>query len=201
MSEGTDPIGVGFELQRNAIEASRKALEESVEFQREVGETLVGGVGTTEDAQKQGVEMTRRALYAYLGTVESTVPGSEDAVAEIRETVDEQFDTLEARHAEAFESVTEELEAGSDTYEEFASESLGTLTEQLDALLETHEEIQTQLEERNDELADELDAGTEQFAEQFEAQLERFRTQLSEMQERVETTQREVLDAQGRDPE
>ena len=88
MSDEQDPISAGFELQRKVIEASRKAVEEGIEFQQEFSETLVEGVETTEDAQSQGVEMTRNALHTYLDAVESTMPGAEKPVSEIRSTVD-----------------------------------------------------------------------------------------------------------------
>lgn len=209
MSDDRNPIVAGFELQRRAIEASQEALTESVELQRRFGEALLEGVETTEDVQRRGVETSRNGLHAYLDAIEATMPGSEEAVSEIRETADEQFDTLEDRHAEAFETVGEELEDGTDTYAELTTESLESLTENLDAVLDTHEAVEAQTlealertESQFEELRTEFEAGdlpagmdAEVFGERFEKQLKRFRTQLSELEERVETTQQEFFDA------
>jgi phage-related minor tail protein len=201
MSDEQTPIAAVFELQRRSIELSQEAMADGVEFQRRLGNALVDGVDTTETVQTRSVELTHDALDSYLDAVESTIPGSDEAVAEIRSTVDEQFDELEARQTDAFGKLEREAEAGADAYEELATESIQSLNEQLDAVLETHEEIETQtleafeeaeaqfdeLRERlgDDDVASQFESQAEAFTEQFETQFEQFQTQLEEMAERV----------------
>lgn len=135
----TLPISTAFELQRDAIRQGQEAFEQSLEFQQRMNRAMLEGMDTQEEAQRSGVEFSQQAIHAYLDTLEASVPGAAGGVNEIRQTVDEQFETLLDAHSEAFEATEQEVERGIDSYDEFSESYLEALDEQLDALLDAHQ--------------------------------------------------------------
>lgn len=113
------PLTNAFELQQTTIEQSREAFERIVEFQLQMSEAAISGTEVTGELYRQGIEMDRRALHSYLDAVEATLPRSGDAVAQIRDTIEEQFDQLEEQQQEALSMVEETIgdaEQSSDAY-------------------------------------------------------------------------------------
>lgn len=174
MVDYTSPITATFELQRQTIEQSQEALERGIEFQKDFNKALVDGLDGQEDAQRRVVELQREAILNTLETVETNVPGTEDATAEVRETVDEQFDQLLDNHEEAFENITAELEEGAETYENFVSEYLDALDDQLGMVIEAHEDLEEQSVETAEGITDQLD--------QLQSQVEDVQEQVTEIQ-------------------
>jgi len=180
MVDYTTPVTTAFEMQRNTIEQSQKALEQSVAFQQNVNEAVIDGLDTQESAQRRGVELTKTAVHSYLDAVEASVPGVAGTVDEVREAVDEQYDFLLENHAEAFDNVESELVDGVDTYDELTDEVLTALDDQIAMLVEAHEELESQSVEA---------------AEQFGDQLEEVQEQVEEIQAQVEEVQSQAADA------
>ncbi|MXR51631.1 hypothetical protein GRX03_08450 [Halovenus sp. WSH3] len=172
MVDYTSPITATFELQRQTIKQSQEALEQGIQFQQDFNRALVGGLDGQEDAQRRVVELQRNAVLDALDTVEANIPGSEDATAEMRETVDEQFDQLLDNHEEAFETLTAEMEDGAESYENLVSEYLDTLDDQLEMLIDAHEGLEEQSVETAEELTEQLD--------QLQSQVEDVQQQVEE---------------------
>jgi len=181
MTEYTTPINSVFEFQRTAIEQSQHAVERSVEFQQSVNEAVLDGLDSQESAQRQGVELNRTAVHSYLDAIEATVPGAAGTFDDVREVVDEQYDTLLENHTEAFDSVAEEVERGIEVYDESAEEYLAAVEEQTEALLEAHEEIEGETVDVVREATGQL----EEFQDQLEEQVEEVQEQVEEVQEQV----------------
>ncbi|MFC7072797.1 hypothetical protein ACFQJ7_06170 [Halovenus rubra] len=171
MVDYTTPIKTAFELQRKTIEQSQRAMENGLEFQREMASATIDTLDVQETSQRQAVEFLQQNLHQTLDAVEG-MPGAVGMTDGIRTTVDEQYQELLEAHAEAFDTVEDELHDGIDTYDEMTEEYLETLNEQLDMLLEAHEEFEGQSIE-----------ATEQVSEQVE-----------DLQEQVEDVQAQIQD-------
>lgn len=157
MVDYTSPITATFELQREAIKQSQKALEQGIEFQQEFSKAVVDGLEGQEGAQRRVLEMQRDALFTTLDTLEENVPGTEGATEEIRATVDEQFDQLLENYEEAFEEVTAELGEGVESYDEFALDYLEAVDDQLDMVIDAHEDLEAQSVEAAEQVTEQLE--------------------------------------------
>jgi hypothetical protein len=180
MVDYTTPVTTAFEMQRATIEQSQKALEQSVSFQKNVNEAVIDSLDTQESAQRRGVELSKTAFHSYLDALESTMPGMGGTIAEVRETVDEQYDFLLENHAEVFDNVESEMLEGAEGYDEMTEDYVTAVDEQVTMLVEAHEELESQSVE---------------VAEQFGDQLEEVQEQVEEIQEQVEEVQAQAADA------
>jgi hypothetical protein len=192
----TTPVSTAFEMQRSAIKQSQQALESSFEFQKRMNAAMLGGFDTTEDAQRQTVEMAEAGIHSYLDAVEAGVPGSAATIEQVRETVETQFESLYEAHAEAFDVAEGEFEKGVDTYDDMATEYLATLNDQIEMMLQSHEETEKQVlsafeqaESQMREMQTQMEEQGEEMQAQFQEQFEQFQAQLEEMQERIEDVQ------------
>jgi len=174
MVDYTSPITATFELQRQTIKQSQEALEQGIEFQKDFNRALAEGLDGQEDAQRRVVELQREALLDTLETVETNIPGAEDATAEVRTTVDEQFDQLLDNHKEAFESIASGIEDGTQTRDEFVADYLDALDDQLSMVIDAHEDLESQSVEAADGVT---------------GQLEKLQTQLEAVQQQVGDSQ------------
>jgi hypothetical protein len=134
-----------FEMQRTMIEQNRKAVSQFMDVQRAASESFVEGLEGLKRIQEQNVELTQDAVHAYFDTLEQ-LPGDAD-FDEARELVDENFDTLEEAHAEAWAGVLESIEDGQDSVEEY-TETYGDLVDSsFDSFLDAHESVEKDLSE------------------------------------------------------
>ena len=180
MADYTTPVSTTFEMQRAAIKQSQQAMEQTMEFQQNVGQAFLDSLDTQESAQRRGVELGQQAIHGYLDTVENTVPGMAGTVDELRATVDEQYDFLLENHAEVFDNVESEMLEGVEAYDEMTEDYVAAVDEQVGMLVEAHEELEDQSIE---------------VAEQFGDQLEEVQEQVEEIQSQVEEVQSQAADA------
>ena len=185
----TTPVSTAFEFQRSAIEQSHQAVESGVEFQKRLNAAALDGVDATENAQRSTVELTENAVHSYLDVVEATVPGAASVTGQVRENLDEQFDSLYQAHEEAFDVTEGEFAEGVDAYDELAVDYLATLNDGIETLLDANEDVEAQtleafeqFEETGEEMQAQFEEQAEYFQEQFEAQFEQFQAQLEELQ-------------------
>lgn len=200
MSEYTTPISTAFELQRSTIEQGRQMFERSIEMQQNMTHAFVGSMGSQEDAQRQGVELSRKTLHTYLNTVEATVPGLTGPVNEVRAMIDEQYDALLDAHSESFDVAEDEFERGIDTYDEMMEEYLRVLSSQTELLLDAHEDMEYQTVDtfeqvrlQIEELQSDMDVQSKQFQERFEEQAELFQERFEEQVEQFEALQERAI--------
>lgn len=171
MTDYTTPITTTFELQRRTLAQGQRAIEGSIQFQREMANAAIDTLELQEASQRQAVEFLQDSVHRTLDAFEG-IPGAAGMTDEIRTTVDEQYEELLEGHAEAFDTVESEFGGSLDAYDEMTAEYLDTLDEQLDTLLEAHEEFEHQSIE-----------ATQQVGEQVE-----------ELQEQVEDVQQQIQD-------
>lgn len=117
MSDQNNPIETLFQLQRDTIRQSRDLLEEGLRMPREVSDTLYGGVDAQREIQAQTLEVTRKSIHTSLDAAESVVGGA-GTLDDLRNSVDETFDTLAERQDRAFDAADENYdELGEDALE------------------------------------------------------------------------------------
>ena len=211
----TTPVSTAFEMQRNAIRQGQQAIESGVEFQKRMNAAMLDGFDATEEAQRGTVEMTENAVHSYLDVVEATAPGAATVTGQVREALDQQFDSLYRSHEEAFDVTEGEVAKGVDAYDEMVLDYMAAMNDGIEALLEAHEEIegqtleafqqvqgqfeemQAQFEASGEEMQEQFEAQTEYFQEQFEAQFEQFQSQLEELQGQFEEMQAHSVDIEA----
>lgn len=168
MSSYTNPITTTFELQRQSLEQGQDLLSQGVEIQRQVGESVLKGIESQEQLQRRLVEYNQEAVTDVLEILQDASGIDDDGG--LSENLDEGYDELLSRHADAFESITKELEEhGIDPSEELSEDFLDTVDEQLDLLRETHEDLETQSVEMAEDLESQLSELQEEAAEAAES--------------------------------
>lgn len=185
-------IGLAFELQRNQIELGQRAIEQTIETRRAFDDRIRGGLETQEEAQETVLEFTRDSINELLDTVADTA-GEDQAVADIREAVNDGFDTLLDQQAEVFDAVGERYDPEADDVRPLGEELLTALDEQLDVLVEANESIEDatveafeEIFDQLEELVDVLGEQSESVSEEFASQLERFGDELEDQLDRFE---------------
>ncbi|MEF8775863.1 MAG: hypothetical protein V5A43_05085 [Haloarculaceae archaeon] len=180
MVDYTSPVSATFEMQRQSIQQGQKALARSVEFQQDVNQAVVNGLESQRSAQERTVELQKRVMHSALDAMEQNVPGMGDQFADLREAVDEGYDTLLETHEEAFAAVSEQFEEGASTFDEATEDALAAMDEQLEMLVSAHEELETQSVET---------------VEGFAGQIEDLQEQTDELTQQVRQAQEEAIEA------
>lgn len=181
MSEYNTPIGPIFELQRETIKRTVDVLQ----FPRGVRNELYRqGADTSEQVGAQILEASRQSIHQSLSVAEAVQHSGE--IDDLRETVDQVFDSLLDNHEEIYNTIEER-------YEETDTETLTRGAEQVNVLLELNRSIEKQLvttveeiEERatqSDEVVSEIEAQIDRLADQLERQTERYNKIQSDLQD------------------
>lgn len=185
-------IGLAFELQRTQIELGQRAIEQTLETRRELDDRVLRGLETQEEAQTTVVEFTQDSINELLDTVAETA-GEEQTVEDVREAVNDGFDTILDQQAEVFDTVGERYDPETDDVRPLGEELLTALDEQLDVLVEANESLEDstveafeQILEELEELVDVVSEQSEEVSDEFEAQLERFGDELEDQLDRFE---------------
>ncbi|WP_276997358.1 hypothetical protein [Haloquadratum walsbyi] len=144
MNADQNPLSSMFEMQRTYIEASRQAVTQSIEFQKEAAEAVIESFDPTASAQQDGVEMTRRAFHAAIDGMEPGLPA--DTTEELRSAVDDQYDALVEVHGETWESLEDTAEDAIEGYDELTE----TQTEMVDEMYEMMSQAMTDAESMSD---------------------------------------------------
>ncbi len=194
MSAINSPVSVVFDIQRTAIEQTHESFVRGVEVQQELGESVLD-FGPAKQANEQGFEAVRSGLDVYFDALATVGPAQEALVADLRETVDEQLDTLEGSQVEAIETLEANLEEGSESVDELVDEFLLALDEQVDALLDAHADVEGQTIEAVETLVASLEDLQAEFEGQREEVAAQIEDQVTEIQEQVEDVTAEAVDA------
>ena len=96
MTDDDSPLETLFELQRSTIRQTEDALDSALEVPADLSDTLYGGLDTQREVQEQVLHMTRQSIHTSLDAAESVTTGSA-TLDDLRDSVDETFETLEDR--------------------------------------------------------------------------------------------------------
>lgn len=200
MSETNSPVGIAFDLQRNAIEQTHDAFKRGVETQHAFGRAIVD-FGPATQAHERSYGTVRSAVDVYFDALESMSPAQQDLLVDFRRTVDEQLDSLEANQLEAIETIEANVKDGNESAEELLEEFVAALDEQFEAVLDGHGDVEDQtvqafdgFEENLEELQAAFEAQSEEVSEHLAAQLEQFEAQVADAQQQVEDVTEELAE-------
>jgi len=188
MSQLNSPVSTMFDVQRTAIEQSRKAMTQTIEAQQQFAESMMDF-----DAAKQmngrGYEAAHTMVDAYFDAIEATVPAEQaTALEDVRTTMLDQLDALEANQTEALETFEATVADATELTNEGLDAFLAALDEQIDAMLELHGDLETQTVETVDEF--------ERNLEQLEAQVETLQDQLEDASGAIADSTEEMVAVQ-----
>ena len=181
MSQNDSPVSPVFEFQRSAIEQTHRVVERGVEFQQNLNDAVAESFDSATGVSERGNDLVRSGVAAYFDAVESAVPGDQAVVADLRENVEEQLDTLEENQAEAMETIEENLQEGADSVDEVLEDFLAQLEEQVESMLEAHEDLEDQTVEALEDLEDQLD----DLQGRIEEQTDQLQSQVEDVTEQV----------------
>lgn len=186
MSEEQSPVELLFEIQRDTIRQTEEVIESFVETSTELGDSVADSMETQRDLQEQALEVVRDSTHQSLDAAEQIfettssvegLPSGAENFDEVRDTVDNTFDSLLEQQSEAFDAIDGQ-------HEQLSEETLENLGTQIDLLIEFNERIEGQLvdtaerfveqAEEADDLTETFEEQLEQLTEQFEEQAERF---------------------------
>lgn len=113
-----------FELQRRSLEQGRQTLHWNVDAGRQTNELLRAGIESNREIQAQVVESIHRSFDASLDAVAAATPGGDDAMANLREAVDEQFAAVKEIDAGYWDVLQRTVAENTRTTEQFADNYL-----------------------------------------------------------------------------
>ena len=154
------PLTALFEFQRNAIRQTGAAAEELLRFPAEFSGVV--GVNPGLGVQEQALELSRQSAHRSLDATESVV-GSD--IDQLRDVVDEGFDTVQAQQDNLFGGSNDETDP-----------AVTAVQQQVDLLLELNEAIEAQVQRFLDGslTVDQLPTRFDSVFTQFEQQLDDF---------------------------
>lgn len=153
MSNNTTPVEMFFQLQRDTIKGSQEVLESTLAFPKEIGETFGLAGESGREMRDQSLEMSRESLHRTIDLFES-IPGDSLQTAELRDSVDETFDSLKESNEDACNSMSQE-------YDRFEEEILESYSDQIELLVDLNEQLETQIKDTVETLDEDLEAVTE----------------------------------------
>ena len=112
MSTQSNPIATMFEMQRNAVRQSQRALEQAFDAQMQFSKVMVEGMKTGESARESNLDVQKSAVNAYFDALDASVPGEAASFKELREAVLDQMDAASEVQDDtwaAMEEVFEEM--------------------------------------------------------------------------------------------
>ncbi|MES3517359.1 MAG: helix-hairpin-helix domain-containing protein [Natronomonas sp.] len=192
MSEATNPVSVVFDLQRNAIEGAKRAIDRSIETQSEFNRAV--DLGPAKRLNRQSYSAVRTVVDNYFEALEAVTPEQQHGqLSETHETVIEQLDAFESSQAEALEEFEATVRDGTESADEFTAAAAELLEEHLTAVLDVHADLEAETEELVDqfesdveELQADFETQGEEFFEAIEAQLDEFEAQVLEIEHQIE---------------
>ncbi|NHN42823.1 hypothetical protein G9C85_14475 [Halorubellus sp. JP-L1] len=180
MSQLNAPVSTMFDVQRTMIEQSHEAMTQSIDAQQQFVQSMMD-VDAAKQLNERGYEAAHGMVDAYFDTLEATLPTDQaTALEDVRTTMVEQLDALEANQTEALEAFEASVEDATEVTDDGFEAFLAALDEQIDATLELHGDVEHQTLESVDE---------------FEHNLEQLETQVGEIQAKLEDASDAIADS------
>lgn len=158
MMERTNPIETMFELQRQSIEQSRRAFEQSIDLTQSTTHAARDSVDTQRSIQEHNAELTKRALHTYIDVFEAATPRARETVraenqdpfAESHEAVDKGFDAFDDITDDAWKAYKRAVEGNVEASDEFLQMQREFTNESINTLLEFHADLERQVTDSTD---------------------------------------------------
>lgn len=144
MSHTQTPLDTMFELQRTAIKQNQKAVEQTLDLQKQALSVFSSGLKQSAATREQTADVTKTGIDMYFDAIEAAVPGNVSGLEQLRANVHEQLDTAGELNDEAWENVETLFEQNVESYEEFAATYETMVGDSFDALLSATEYVEEQ---------------------------------------------------------
>lgn len=188
MSDTDSPVELLFQMQRDTIKGTEAVIENFIDISTDFGEGFSGGIDAQRELQEQTLELTRQSMHQYIDAAEAvtttsmsvdSVPDPADSLDDLREAVDDTFDSLLEGQEDVFERMDE-------SYDDFGEDAQENLETQVEMLIEANERIESQLfdsVERFVEQAEDAEVLSEGMEEQFERMADQFEEQAGRLED------------------
>jgi len=141
----TVALSVGFDIQRQAIESSQRALETTIDIQTNLTDSTIDTVSRQEDVQRRLLALQHVAIHRLLDRAGDQQVGVVELNEHLRSVTDDQFSSLYDGHKELFETLTTDLEASAAALDEVSMEYLDAIDELATLTMSATEQAETQL--------------------------------------------------------
>ncbi|AFK21052.1 PHA granule structural protein PhaP (plasmid) [Haloferax mediterranei ATCC 33500] len=142
MSEQANPFTQFFQLQRRSIEQSQRSMHQGIEFQKQVTRMMVDGMKAQQSVSRKGTDFARTAVKSYFEMMDSSVPGDNRMYADVKDAMDEQFDSIDEMTEQTWDVMEESFEENADAMDEIMEQSLEYLDDATEVYLEGLQEIE-----------------------------------------------------------
>lgn len=158
MSQSQRQIHAMYDLQRNALAQTRRAMQRTMDLGLESQRLLLEGMHGSGRVREQGTTLSKAAVDMWFDGMTAMVPGSAEGMAELRESVHEQLDAggeiaddTWAAVEGMMEQNVETAEALFEDYEAVVDDGFETLIEATDQAeeqtLDAAEAVEVEIEE------------------------------------------------------
>lgn len=144
MSKTQSPFDAMFEMQRTAIKQNQKAIEQTLDLQKQTVSVFTTGLKQSAAASEQTRDVTKTGIDMYFDAIEAAVPGDVSGVEQLRANVHEQLDTAGELNDEAWENVEALVDQNVESFEEFTRTYETMVGDSFDALLSATEYAEEQ---------------------------------------------------------
>lgn len=134
-----------FDFQRSMIEQTHQMAHETIEAQKTAVNAMADSMATLEQVSEQNQELSHEAIHAYLDAVEQVVPEAE--FDDLRELVDDGYQSAEEFQDETWSAVHEAVEEGVANFETAADNYGEMVDSSFDTYLQAHEQVEASAEE------------------------------------------------------
>ena len=175
MVDYTNPLVTTFELQRQSIEQSQQAIEQTVELPHRIGTAALDSLDSQEEVQRSVVELHQKSLHSFLDALEESFSGVEMPTEDIREMVDDQYGVVLENHEELFDALEEGVDESVTAYDDLSADSLEALDDLIQTLVEAHEELEEQSVDAAEQVSEQVEETQDQLKQQVEDVSEQIR--------------------------
>ena len=141
----TNPMTTAFDVQRSMIEQTHQMAHETIEAQKTAVNAMADGMASLEQVADQNAELSHEALHATIDAMEQVVPEAD--FTDLRELVDDGYDSTTEFQDETWTAVHEAVEEGVRNFETAADNYGEMVDSSFDTYLQAHEQVEASAEE------------------------------------------------------
>lgn len=140
-----------IEWQRNAIEQGQRTVEQSLDVQRSMTESLWrNNLGTGHTIQDQQTALVRNWTDAFFGAMGTFMPREE--TEQMRKSLHDQFDELSHAQDEAWNAFQESVDEAMDAYDDLTESQKQVLDRSVKSYMEVQENVGEEMAHATEEM-------------------------------------------------
>lgn len=144
MTTPSSPLEASFAFQRELLEAGRRSVQQSLDFQRQAGGAVLQAIETQNDVNRQAIEQSESVIVSSIQASDRVAPTGATIPAQFEEAIEAFFVSALDNH-EAISTSVEEATRESVEQAERATEEVGdAVDEQFDLVLDAQQTFEEQ---------------------------------------------------------